>query len=1005
MTWKLNEFNITSYGLYGIDVFYFEDPENEFYRDDNAFIGWGDIRIFDNREFRAELIYERSISIFLDEDVIGIYCPDGSFEKIINITVMDNNKAIVKSFSHAVKKDEEKNYFNLTLNDLGISAPGKYIINITVDGKEISNEAKEFEVSDPIEISDCAYVNELENEYEIIANVKVPIGLNGWIAIAMDDKLCFNSSLKDIDNYNYIDWGPFEGQFEYWVYNSQLNETFDIGIHNVTVFCNVEGIFYNQSGQIELVKPDGASNGTASIEIYNTPKDVYDDWNKFIIIKSDDDLIVQVLLNGTKVIDTNLYDRDVISVDYEYWAYCIYAYKLDPLPETYNMTVILYDDVEGEVILNVSSMVSFYGEKDEDVKYNFAEQISLDNSSQELIFISGYLTNESTIVISVDGVEYLNCTLNELKYVENEKEIGYSLVLSNLTSSLTPGKHKLTINYLGKYEFHDEASEIIFARTTPDLEIKPINDGLVDEPILIEVTAKESFNGDVTVKVGDANVTVTLNNGYGNNTVLLPAKTNYKATINFTENDGFFAQEAESNAFDVDKANSEIKITVGSNYTVGDSFTIVITNNTAVNVTINDKPYAVKADGTVDVDTTALDADTYKVVASNAETSMYKANSTSKEFTIVKKQNEVTITVDSKYTVGDNFTIAVTAKTAVNVTINDEPYAVKADGTVDVDTSKLKAGEYTVVASAVSDGKYLSANETAKFTISKLASKIEFTSVNRDCVIQAKLSDITGEIIANANVTYTINGVKNSTKSNENGIITINATDNSVIEIIYAGDDSLLSVNGSLTLKNINPTRKDTSIIAQDYDTKAIDYYAGERGGYFEVTLTDGSKPIANKAVKIGFNGKVYNTTTDDKGLARLQINLAKAGTYTFAVAFLGDDDYKGAFVVQKITVTKKTTSISASAKSYKASAKTKSYTVTLKTEKGSSIDGKTYLRNGKTVKLTVNGKTYTAKTNAKGQATFKLDISKKGTYTANINFAGDDSYLASKASAKITIN
>ena len=157
--------------------------------------------------------------------------------------------------------------------------------------------------------------------------------------------------------------------------------------------------------------------------------------------------------------------------------------------------------------------------------------------------------------------------------------------------------------------------------------------------------------------------------------------------------------------------------------------------------------------------------------------------------------------------------------------------------------------------------------------------------------------------------------------------------------------------------------------------------------------------------MKIGFNGKVYNTTTDEKGLARLQINLGNAGTYTFAVAFLGDDDYKGAFVVQKITVTKKTTSITAAAKSYKASAKTKSYTVTLKTEKGSSIDGKTYLRNGKTVKLTVNGKTYTAKTNAKGQATFKLDITKKGTYTANINFAGDNGYQASKASAKITIN
>ncbi|MBQ6098656.1 MAG: right-handed parallel beta-helix repeat-containing protein [Methanobrevibacter sp.] len=217
----------------------------------------------------------------------------------------------------------------------------------------------------------------------------------------------------------------------------------------------------------------------------------------------------------------------------------------------------------------------------------------------------------------------------------------------------------------------------------------------------------------------------------------------------------------------------------------------------------------------------------------------------------------------------------------------------------------------------------------------------------------------------------------------------------------------LLQTTGDTYLDNtVTVVRQATDIKSQDYTTYAIDYNAGERGGYFTATLVDGSgNALANKAVKIGFNGKVYNTTTDENGVAKLQINLANEGTYTFAVAFLGDDQYNASFIVQKIIVNKKTTSISAAAKSYKASAKTKSYTVTLKTIKGSSTDGKTYLKEGKTIKLTVNGKTYTAKTNAKGQATFKLDITKKGTYTANINFAGDKTYQASKASAKITIN
>ncbi|MBQ6099063.1 MAG: right-handed parallel beta-helix repeat-containing protein [Methanobrevibacter sp.] len=343
----------------------------------------------------------------------------------------------------------------------------------------------------------------------------------------------------------------------------------------------------------------------------------------------------------------------------------------------------------------------------------------------------------------------------------------------------------------------------------------------------------------------------------------------------------------------------------------------------------------------------------------------------------------------------------------VSVVINNVTYQKTTDenGVAKVNAI-LDYGVYDVVMNYAGEGTYVKTTAKFKLTVGEnIATTLSISEVTGNCTITGVLKDAEGKVMADAEITAKVGDSNVTTKTDDKGVFTIQAEDNTVVTLKYAGSEPWLASETSITLENINPVRKDTSIIAKDYNTKAIDYYAGERGGYFEVTLTDGSKPIANKAVKIGFNGKVYNTTTDENGLARLQINLGNAGTYTFAVAFLGDDDYKGAFVVQKITVTKKTTSISASAKSYKASAKTKSYTVTLKTEKGSSIDGKTYLRNGKTIKLTVNGKTYTAKTNAKGQATFKLDITKKGTYTANINFAGDNGYQASKASAKITIN
>ena len=66
---------------------------------------------------------------------------------------------------------------------------------------------------------------------------------------------------------------------------------------------------------------------------------------------------------------------------------------------------------------------------------------------------------------------------------------------------------------------------------------------------------------------------------------------------------------------------------------------------------------------------------------------------------------------------------------------------------------------------------------------------------------------------------------------------------------------------------------------------------------------------------------------------------------------------------------------------------KTKKYTVTLKNNLGKGM------KNTK-VTLKVNKKTYTAKTNKKGVATFKIKkLTKKGKYKATVTFKGNAYY------------
>lgn len=101
--------------------------------------------------------------------------------------------------------------------------------------------------------------------------------------------------------------------------------------------------------------------------------------------------------------------------------------------------------------------------------------------------------------------------------------------------------------------------------------------------------------------------------------------------------------------------------------------------------------------------------------------------------------------------------------------------------------------------------------------------------------------------------------------------------------------------------------------------------------------------------------------------------------------------------VVKTVTkkVTKKKTAITAKTKTFKLK-KVKKYTIALKS-------GKTILKKKK-VTLRVKGKTYTAKTNSKGKAVFKLKITKKGKFKATIKFAGDKLYKASKKTVYIKI-
>ena len=139
-------------------------------------------------------------------------------------------------------------------------------------------------------------------------------------------------------------------------------------------------------------------------------------------------------------------------------------------------------------------------------------------------------------------------------------------------------------------------------------------------------------------------------------------------------------------------------------------------------------------------------------------------------------------------------------------------------------------------------------------------------------------------------------------------------------------------------------------------------------GSRFKVTLKDKNKAISKAKVKITINRKSYEKLTDSKGIASLGISL-KSGSYSVLTNFAGTSKYESESVKSTVTV-KSTIKCGDFSKYYNNAAK---YSSTFYDYKGKP------LKNTK-VQFTVNGKTYSVKTDSKGVA--KLSISlKPGKY------------------------
>ena len=353
-----------------------------------------------------------------------------------------------------------------------------------------------------------------------------------------------------------------------------------------------------------------------------------------------------------------------------------------------------------------------------------------------------------------------------------------------------------------------------------------------------------------------------------------------------------------------------------------------------------------------------------------------------------------------------------------NATIADNYVYTTANYTIDVkDTASSVHDNYLYSQLLLGDESVMNEGNAEvyyNYPVVKSNPVISITEVDGDLSIAGVLKDAKGNVLSNATINYASAEGNGTVITDENGTFKISDLANGQINLTFDGDFYNEPANATITLKDIIPSVVKVEsqfnitggvITLNGY---AVDTKAGEEGIYYATELLDANgNPIKDAKIQFAVNNKIYNRTTNENGSFNpYKLNMKRAGRYTMAFYFAGNDNYTGAFASVCVDLDKKPIKIKASAKSYKAATKTKKYTVTLSTKVCSSHDGKAHLRTGLKVTLTVNGKTYTGKTNSKGQVTFKItNLSKKAKYKAKVSYEGDATYDSASKTVTLTVN
>ena len=602
--------------------------------------------------------------------------------------------------------------------------------------------------------------------------------------------------------------------------------------------------------------------------------------------------------------------------------------------------------------------------------------------------ISVKLLSDATgsVTVTVNGKDYTETVVNGVANVK--------------VADLKAGTYDVAVKYSGDNNYNAAVATSSFTVSKVDSTMDvTVNDIVFGGDLIVDAVLPDDATGEVVITVNGVDYHVSIENGKATGTISGLAAGDYTVAIKYVGDDKYVGVEVAENV-NVAKAQPVLGVVI-ADVDYGNGFVIEATltgvNNAPLSgnviVTVAGKEYTVKVtDGKGIATGDRLAAGTYAFAAAWAGDDNYNIVTENGDFKVNKVDSAIDVAVDS-IEFGEDAVISVKlasdATGEVVITVNGEDYtAAIENGVVSVTVSGLKADDYTVEVKYAGDNNYNEATGSAEFSVLKITPDMDVfvdgTVFGGDLTVDISLpAGATGDVI------ITVKGedyiLANYTEAVVDGKVTktIGGLDAGyyTIAVKYAGDDNYNAVDVTKGV-NVAKAQPVLGVVIAD-----VDY---GNGFVIEATLTGVNNAPLSGNVIVTVAGKEYTVkVTDGKGIATGD-RLA-AGTYAFAAAWAGDDNYNivtenGDFKVNKVD-----SSVAVNVNNIKVG---EELTITVNVPSDAtgdvtvSVDGKEYkvaIENGKAVK-TISG--------------LKAD-----DYTVTVKYAGDNNYNEATADAEFSVS